>query len=169
MTAAGSRQSSVTAARVFHMARPEPAATGSGRRWGVLLVLGLFAITTACVDGAEAPEAGTSGSAGVAPATRKAPQTAAVNSDPKQLFGMDDAGLTNLLGAPVFQRHDAPAELWQYRHKSCVLDLYLYRESGDPGGGLRVQHYDVRSTSGGGFPARDCLAALLKSRLAGKS
>ena len=154
------------------MAPPEPAATGFGHRCGVLLVTGLFAIATACVDGAGAPEAGTGGGAGnvsVAPAPRDAPQTAALNSDPKQLFGMDDAGLTNLLGAPVFQRHDAPAELWQYRHKSCVLDLYLYRESGDPGRGLRVQHYDVRSPSGGETSARDCLAALLKSRLSGKS
>ena len=156
------------------MARREPAATGFGRRYGVLLVTGLFAVATACVDGAEAPEAGTGGraenvSVAPAPATRNAPQSAALNSDPKQLFGMDDAGLTNLLGAPVFQRHDAPAELWQYRHKSCVLDLYLYRESGDSGHGLRVQHYDVRSPSGGEISARDCLAALLKSRLSGKS
>lgn len=151
------------------MARREPAATGFGRRYGVLLVTGLFAVATACVDGAEAPGAGTGGGAeNVAPATRTAPQSAALNSDPKQLFGMDDAGLTRLLGAPVFQRHDAPAQLWQYRHKSCVLDLYLYRESGNPGRGLRVQHYDARSSSGGEISARDCLAALLKSRLSGK-
>jgi hypothetical protein len=41
------------------------------------------------------------------------------------------------LGQPNFTRHDPPAEIWQYRGASCVLDLFLYPENG---GDLRVAH-----------------------------
>ncbi len=157
------------------MAPTDPAASAFRHWFRVLFLASLFAAATSCVDGSGAPGADTGGDAanvGAAPvsdAAKSAPAAVALNSDPKQLFGMGHAGLADLLGAPVFQRQDAPAELWQYRHKSCVLDLYLYSDSGGSGGGSKVQHYDARSPTGSKFSARECLAALLKSRSPGKS
>lgn len=97
------------------------------------------------------------------------PSAPALNSNPKRLVGMDHAGLIDLLGTPAFLRNDAPAQLWRYRHETCVLNLYLYSERGKPAVGLRVRHYDVRSRSSTKISARDCFAALLKSHLASKS
>ncbi len=42
------------------------------------------------------------------------------------LTQMSDRSLTQRLGAPDFTRPDAPAEIWQYRSASCVLDVFLY-------------------------------------------
>ena len=97
------------------------------------------------------------------------PSPPAPDSNPKRLVGMGHAGLIDLLGTPAFLRNDAPAQLWRYRHETCVLNLYLYSERGKPGVGFRVRHYDVRGRSSAGISARDCFAALLKSRLAAKS
>jgi hypothetical protein len=91
------------------------------------------------------------------------------DSNPKRLVGMDHSGLIDLLGAPAFLRNDAPAQLWRYRHESCVLNLYLYSERGKPGVGFKVRHYDVRSRTSSEISARECFAALLKSHLAGNS
>lgn len=46
------------------------------------------------------------------------------------LTGMGSAELVALLGEPDFRRREPPAELWQYRSADCVLDVFLYSESG---------------------------------------
>ena len=56
------------------------------------------------------------------------------------LTQMSDRQLTQRLGAPDFTRHDAPAEIWQYRSASCVLDVFLYPEDGS----LKVVHATTR-------------------------
>jgi hypothetical protein len=42
------------------------------------------------------------------------------------LLGLDETALKHWFGAPSFIRRDYPAEVWQYRAKACVLELYLY-------------------------------------------
>lgn len=150
------------------MTRSEAAAFRCAGRALAAACLATLAIS--CADVPD-PVGATSGadtaiSAGAEKKVEKRSDVAAVNSDPAQLTGLDHAGLTGLLGKPVFLRNDGPAELWRYRHKSCVLDLYLYSDRDEPSRGLRVSHFDVRNPSGKkNISANDCLAALLKARL----
>lgn len=158
------------------MPEPETVAAGFRRRRRVLAGLALLSLAAACVDAgdvADAPAAPVAAAPAAAPATEPAraaessgaPQVAALDTDPKQLVGMDRAGLAGLLGTPGFTRHDAPAELWQYRHKSCTLDLYLYSDTAGPADAPKVRHYDVRDRKGkNSISARKCLSALLKAR-----
>lgn len=46
------------------------------------------------------------------------------------LTGMGPAELVALLGEPDFRRREPPAELWQYRSADCVLDVFLYGDTG---------------------------------------
>jgi hypothetical protein len=48
--------------------------------------------------------------------------------DFQKLAGMSAADLERQLGEPDFRRSEPPAEVWQYRGESCVLDLFLYRD-----------------------------------------
>ena len=48
------------------------------------------------------------------------------------------------LGPPDFTRRDPPAELWQYRGATCVLDLFLYPEAGT----MTVSHAQTRGRHG---------------------
>ena len=76
-------------------------------------------------------------------------------SEPARLKGLTPLQVREVLGQPGFQRRDAPAEIWQYRARGCILDLFIY----DLGNGQTVDHWSVRS------PARvgdaDCFQQLV--------
>lgn len=93
-------------------------------------------------------------------AIAKAPPAKERNEDPKQLFGLNGQRVTALLGPASFVRRDGPAEVWQYRAKACVLDVYLYK---DPKG-LTVAHVDLRKRKQATQPPKRCFAALLESQ-----
>lgn len=82
------------------------------------------------------------------------------NEDPKQLFGLNGQRVATLLGPASFVRRDGPAEVWQYRAKACVLDVYLYK---DPKG-LTVAHVDLRKRKKATQLPKRCFAALLESQ-----
>ena len=65
-----------------------------------------------------------------------APTPNGVN-EPARLKGAE------ILGQPGFQRHDSPAEIWQYRGHACILDVYIY----DQGHGQAVEHWAMRSVT----------------------
>ena len=90
-------------------------------------------------------------------AVKPPPRNAAINDDPKQLYGFDSHRVTDLLGAASFVRRDGPAEVWQYRAKACVLDVYLYKEAG----ALTVAHVDLRKRQKATEPPRRCFRQLL--------
>jgi len=56
-----------------------------------------------------------------------APATA---TELKKLDGLSDKDVQRVLGDPDFRRDEPPAAIWQYRSAECVLDLYLYDDSG---------------------------------------
>lgn len=64
------------------------------------------------------------------------------------------------LGEPSFRRREPPAEVWQYYGQGCVLDLFLYDETG----GQRVTHAELRSRNFNADPAPDCLPLLLQGK-----
>lgn len=93
------------------------------------------------------------------------PPEPVVNSDPKQLLGLGQEELTDLLGTPAFLRQDAPAQLWRYRGENCRIDLFLYREEGTDPARYVVRYYAVRSDIEPPPSADDCLKGMLIARL----
>lgn len=98
----------------------------------------------------------------IAPSIAKAtpPPAKARDEDPQQLFGLNGQRVAALLGPASFVRRDGPAEVWQYRAKACVLDVYLYK---DPKG-LTVAHVDLRKREKATQPPKRCFSALLESQ-----
>jgi hypothetical protein len=80
----------------------------------------------------------------------------------------DTAGFTGLaagevrarLGDPSYRRRDAPAEIWQYYGRSCVLDLFLY----DDGGVQRVLHAELRGQATAAGARAACLSELVSGK-----
>ncbi|MEE8516096.1 MAG: hypothetical protein V3T02_05590 [Alphaproteobacteria bacterium] len=89
-----------------------------------------------------------------------APPTVTVKV-PERIVGLSHAEISELFGKPQFRRRDAPAEIWQYRGATCILDLFLY----DTGNGfLRVHHFEIRHPNTKPVSRRRCLTALAKAR-----
>ena len=86
----------------------------------------------------------------------------AIDDDPGRLMGLGTVELLRMLGDPRFVRRDASAQLWRYRNKSCILDLFLYREPGRPE--YFVSHIEARHGNGGAAEKRECFGALLLER-----
>jgi len=118
--------------------------------------MGALALLAACAPGA-------GGTGGLAAAPR----------DPTTLIGLDAAGLEAMLGAPELKRREPPAEMWQYRTETCVLDLYLYPAPGAGGGSPSVAQYATRARTadpaGGPVDAARCLGAVAARPAAGAS
>lgn len=81
---------------------------------------------------------------------------------PERLAGLTAADVSALLGPPGFVRRDPPAEVWQYRTDSCVLDLFLYADAADRP--LRVDHFEFRGRTVAGVAAAECYRELLVVR-----
>jgi hypothetical protein len=74
---------------------------------------------------------------------------------PAEIAGLDNMSRTQViqrLGRPDFTRVDPPAEIWQYRGVSCVLDLFMYPDGSD----MRVAHATSRSRQSLQAPADSC-------------
>jgi hypothetical protein len=81
---------------------------------------------------------------------------------PDHLSGLARAELTTLLGAPDFGRRDGPAEILQYRNGTCILDIFLYRESASEA--FRVAHVEARNFDMQEVPGEDCMRSLRETR-----
>ncbi len=81
---------------------------------------------------------------------------------PRTLLGLEHHQVMTLLGAPSFKRRDDPAQIWQYRDSTCILDVFLYRPEG--GGAYRVTHVEVRGHGVIKVSHQDCFLRLLKPR-----
>ena len=111
-----------------------------------------------------APAAGPPTATATTPVRSAAPpEKPAIDDDPGRLMGLSTAELTRVLGNPRFVRRDATAQLWRYRNKSCILDLFLYRDAGRPE--YFVSHIEARRSEGGAAPKRECFGTLLLEQL----
>lgn len=110
--------------------------SSGGSRCLWLLAAGLFALS-ACSGVARD---GGSGPAGL----RVAKASPGPTVRPEQLMGLSASEVTRVLGAADFRRSDGPAEIWQYRDGTCVLDLYFYGGAPDE---MRVEHAAARDRS----------------------
>ncbi len=119
---------------------------------GPMAAVLLAALLAACSTGGGSPDG-----AGTSPGdlAYRTPQPARPHfslTEMASLNAMSDRQLVQRLGAPDFTRRDPPAEIWQYRSASCVLDVFLYPEDG----GLKVVHATTRDRAQLGTPDNGC-------------
>ena len=93
-----------------------------------------------------------------------------IDDDPARVMNLADAALEALLGMPGFTRAEADAQVWQYRGRDCVLDVYLYSDG--LAGPYRVAYFEIRDgasgeTATGDDARRRCFGGLLRARAAG--
>ncbi len=131
----------------------------SGRLPGALLAMLLLLPAVGCTSVDEGGEGGDASALARTISRRVVP-----DMQPDQLLGLDPDQLTALLGAADFRRADGPAEIWQYRDETCVLDLFLY--AGGTSGTWRVEHVEARDRTVSPTPAgsSSCPTALLRQR-----
>jgi hypothetical protein len=76
------------------------------------------------------------------------------------ILGLDSGAVRKLLGEPGLIRRDTPAEVWQYRTASCVLDVVLY----DQASGSRVVYTEARTPTAEPTQADPCLSDVLTTK-----
>ena len=74
-----------------------------------------------------------------------------------QLGGLTANELVGHFGMPALQIREGSSLKLQFRGRVCVLDAYLYPQSG---GALRVTHVDTRSPNGADIDQAVCILAL---------
>ncbi|HWJ38934.1 MAG TPA: hypothetical protein VNR86_09280 [Sphingomicrobium sp.] len=74
-----------------------------------------------------------------------------------ELSGLTPNELVGHFGKPALQIREGGSLKLQFRGRSCVLDAYLYPQSG---GTLRVTHIDTRSPNGADLDQAACISAL---------
>ena len=84
------------------------------------------------------------------------PQPATISPQARQILGLTPNELVGHFGKPALQIREGNSLKLQFRGRSCVLDAYLYPQSG----GYRVTHVDTRSPSGVDIDQAACIFAL---------
>ncbi len=84
-----------------------------------------------------------------------------VYPEPHVLDGLTAQKVEALLGAPGFKRSDEPAEIWQYRVKTCTLDLFMYENLDS--NQRSVAHFETRAPQGQTVSSKDCFVNVLKA------
>jgi len=76
------------------------------------------------------------------------------------ILGLDGGAVRKLLGEPGLIRRETPAEVWQYRTASCVLDVVLYDQASGP----RVVYTEARTPTAEPTQADPCLTEVLTNK-----
>jgi|SRR5215471_11021202 len=76
------------------------------------------------------------------------------------ILGLDSGAVRKLLGEPGLIRHEEPAEVWQYRTASCVLDVVMYDQANGP----RVAYTEARTPAAEPTQPDPCLTDVLTSK-----
>ena len=80
---------------------------------------------------------------------------------PQQLLGLYANDIHTMFGKPDFKHQDSPAEIWQYRKESCLLDIFLYFKKDRPYI-LHVRHAEVRGRSIAKVSPQKCFLEALR-------
>ena len=103
------------------------------------------------------------------PAPAKVQQQAAVEApepvDPpavKSLVGLDFTGVRDLLGDPALEEIVAPATVWAYSGRGCVLNIFFYPHV--DGGEFRALTYRAAGTDQTEESAQQCFAELISDQ-----
>jgi hypothetical protein len=85
---------------------------------------------------------------------------AAAPADPDAVMGLGRTEVEALLGEPGLVRREAPAEVWQYQSRGCVLDVFLYEASAD----FQVVYLEARDGEAVSATTANCLGAVMDER-----
>lgn len=135
--------------------RVRPAAARSGLRLAPLLFLASTLTLSGCVPQQQAAAPATPPTVALAPAATPAPGEPAL-PPPEMLIGADRETVADRLGKPEFLMRAQASEIWQYRTKGCVLDVYLYEDKGD----MRVVYMEARDLAGSELATGTCMQAV---------
>jgi len=81
-------------------------------------------------------------------------------ADPGTVMGLGRTEVEALLGEPGLVRHEAPAEVWQYQSRGCVLDVFLYQASAN----FQVVYLEARDGQAIAATTANCLGAVMDQR-----
>lgn len=82
----------------------------------------------------------------------------------KEFKGQKPDTLVSVIGRPDFVRRDGPAQIWQYRSRACILDLFVYGKRTEQ----QIAHSELRGSAVGKAPATGCFVKLLEGRVGSK-
>ena len=83
-----------------------------------------------------------------------------VDDNPQQFINLDIFQLAKLLGTPILVRRDGMVEVWQYKGRACILDIFLYQMNNI----MKVQYVDLRGDKTH-HQNRRCMAAILRQHI----
>lgn len=78
-------------------------------------------------------------------------------ADPDAVMGLARNEVAALLGKPGLVRREAPAEVWQYQSRGCILDVFLYETSAD----YEVVYVEARTVKALAAATARCLGAVM--------
>lgn len=138
------------------------AACGSQRE---VRVLGDLDATTAPRSGASGKDAAEDVAA-LPPLPLPTAEEIAAAPDPLTLKGEAADAVKAALGPATLLRREPPAQVWQYRGRTCVLDVVLYPDETE-GAPLTVAHVELRPMEAAARVApKACAADVLQRRVA---
>lgn len=82
---------------------------------------------------------------------------------PQRMLGLTTEDIKQMFGVPNFVHYDPPAEIWQYREDSCLLDFFLYADKKQPKI-LRVKHVEARGRTIYKMSQIKCFLGVLRTR-----
>ena len=87
-----------------------------------------------------------------------APATGPAAPQASELIGLDQPGVTRVLGAVEEQFERPPAMVWRYKNTTCELDLFFYLDLRS--NRMRTLHYAVKGNDVDPAKRQACLASL---------
>ena len=96
------------------------------------------------------------------PSVPTEPEEPQATLDVDSLLGLDFSGVSELLGAASLEEIQAPATVWTYSGRGCVLSIFFYPHV--DGGDFRALTYDVRSADKAPRVSQKCFEELLQER-----
>jgi hypothetical protein len=87
-----------------------------------------------------------------------APATGPAAPQASELIGLDQPGVTRVLGAAEEHLERPPAMVWRYKNTTCELDLFFYLDLRS--NRMRTLHYAVKGNDVDPAKRQDCLASL---------
>ena len=88
-------------------------------------------------------------------------------ANPEGLIGLDQPQIESLLGAPERRAEAAPARIWHYDGRNCVLEIYFYLDLKSQV--MRALHYEVKSNEPSEPTRERCFSDLIARHEAGLS
>ncbi|HEX2581610.1 MAG TPA: hypothetical protein VHL08_06505 [Dongiaceae bacterium] len=129
----------------------------TGRRL-VLSVMGLLGMAACAPDVAPRDVTVVPAAASAQPTT--ATKLASAMTDPQQLVGSDPARIGAIMGTPQHIRHEKSLDVWQYSNARCMLEFYLWHQSG------QVIYIEARDRQAIAVAAPQCMRSLLEQKSA---